>query len=115
MGDASATRLPPPRGVRRTPVSTGVWYGIAANVVWGLSPIYWKQLDHVPAPVLIGHRVLWSFLTLGVLLFLIRHRYRFKLRRPNRRVASVCILAAVLICAKFRNTDIYSHFLLDIH
>jgi len=82
-------------------VSRGIWYGIAAHVAWGLTPVYWKQLDHVPAPVLIGHRVLWSFLTLGVLLFLIRHRYRFKLRRPNRRVASVCILAAVLICANW--------------
>lgn len=82
-------------------MSRGIWYGIAAHVAWGLTPVYWKQLDHVPAPVLIGHRVLWSFLTLGVLLFLIRHRYRFKLRQPNRRVASVCILAAVLIFANW--------------
>ena len=82
-------------------VSTGIWYGIAANVAWGLSPIYWKQLDQVPAPVLIGHRVLWSFLTLGVLLLLLRHRYRFEPRQPARRLVGVCVLAAVLICTNW--------------
>ena len=82
-------------------MSTGVWYGIAANVVWGLSPIYWKQLDQLPAPVLVAHRVLWSALTLGVLFLLFHHRLRFEARPPARRVASVCVLAAILICTNW--------------
>ena len=82
-------------------MSKGIWYAIAAHVAWGLTPVYWKQLDQVPAPVLIGHRVLWSFLTLCVLLLLFRHRYRFEWRPPTRRVASVCLLTAVLICANW--------------
>ena len=82
-------------------MSKGVWYGIAANVAWGLSPIYWTQLDQLPALVLIANRVLWSVLTLGVLFLLFRHRYRFESRRPTRRVVGVCILAAVLICTNW--------------
>ena len=82
-------------------MSTGVWYGIAANVAWGLSPIYWKQLDQLPAPVLIAHRVLWSVLTLGVLFLLFRHRYRFEPRQPARRVVGICVLAAALICTNW--------------
>jgi len=81
-------------------VSKGVWYGIAAHVAWGLSPIYWKQLDQVPAPVLIAHRVLWALLTLGVLL-LFRRRYRFDLRQLTRRVAGIYVLASVLICTNW--------------
>ena len=82
-------------------MSKGIWYGIAANVAWGLSPIYWKQLDQLPAPVLIAHRVLWSALTLGVLLLLFRHRYQFESRPPSRRVVGVCVLAAILICTNW--------------
>lgn len=82
-------------------MSKGVWYGIAANVAWGLSPIYWKQLDQLPAPVLVAHRVLWSVLTLGVLFLLFRHRYRFEWRPPARRIVGVCVLAAVLICTNW--------------
>ena len=82
-------------------VSKGIWYGIAAHVAWGLTPIYWKQLDQVPAPVLTGHRVVWSFVTLGVLLLLFRHRYRFAPRQLARRVVGVYVLAAALICTNW--------------
>jgi chloramphenicol-sensitive protein RarD len=82
-------------------VSRGVWYGIAANIAWGLTPIYWKQLDRVPAPVLIGHRVFWSFLLLGGLVLLFRPRYRFASAQPLRRVVLVSVVAAVLICANW--------------
>ena len=82
-------------------VSRGVWYGIAAHVAWGLSPIYWKQLDQVPAPVLIGHRVCWSFLTLGLLLLLFRRRDGFDLSRPVPGDGRVYLVAAVLICANW--------------
>ena len=87
--------------MRRAPVSRGVWYGIAANVVWGLSPIYWKQLDQLPPPVLVAHRVLWSALTLGVLFLLFHHRLRLEARPPARRVAGICVLAAILICTNW--------------
>ena len=45
--------------------------------------------------------MLWSFLTLGVLLLLLRHRYRFEPRQPARRLVGVCVLAAVLICTNW--------------
>ncbi len=38
--------------------------------MWGLFPVYWKWLQHVPALQLISHRILWSCLILiGVILF----------------------------------------------
>ncbi len=79
-------------------MSKGVWYGIAAHVAWGLSPIYWKQLDQVPAPVLIAHRVVWAFLTLGVLLLLFRRRFTFDPKHLTRGVIGIYVLASVLIC-----------------
>jgi len=41
---------------------------IAAYLIWGLAPIYWKQLGGVPALELIMHRVLWSLVMLGLLI-----------------------------------------------
>jgi chloramphenicol-sensitive protein RarD len=53
----------------------GVWYGIAAYVLWGLSPVFWKALDEIPALELLAHRILWS-VPLLALVVAIRHRWK---------------------------------------
>ena len=39
----------------------GVWIGAAAYTIWGLFPLYWKQLEFMPAGQIIAHRIAWSF------------------------------------------------------
>lgn len=41
---------------------------IAAFSLWGLFPIYWKALSEVNAWDLFGHRLLWSFITIFLIL-----------------------------------------------
>jgi chloramphenicol-sensitive protein RarD len=43
----------------------GVFAALAAYVIWGLVPIFFKQLGHVPALEIIAHRVVWSLLLVG--------------------------------------------------
>jgi chloramphenicol-sensitive protein RarD len=50
----------------------GLTAAVAAFVCWGLAPIYFKFLGMVDADEIIGHRVLWSVVFLGLVL-LIRH------------------------------------------
>lgn len=46
----------------------GVVAATSAFVMWGLLPIYWKQLDEVPAYEILCHRMVWSLvITLGLL------------------------------------------------
>jgi len=45
-----------PRGQERT----GVAYGLAAYLWWGLGPLYFKAVSHVPALEVLAHRVVWS-------------------------------------------------------
>lgn len=45
----------------------GILYAFGAYGLWGLFPLYWKFVQHVPALQVIGHRIGWSF----VLLFLV--------------------------------------------
>ena len=73
----------------------GIWQGIAAYVAWGLFPLYWKQVERVPALQLIGHRVVWSFLTLAAILALTGKLTRPRL--PAARVLLVFTLSAALI------------------
>ncbi|MCE5274650.1 MAG: EamA family transporter RarD, partial [Deltaproteobacteria bacterium] len=42
----------------------GIWYAIGAYGLWGLLPVYWKFLQHVAAPQLLCHRIVWSFVSL---------------------------------------------------
>jgi chloramphenicol-sensitive protein RarD len=39
---------------------TGLLYAFAAFGVWGVVPLFWHQLNHVPAPELLAHRMVWS-------------------------------------------------------
>lgn len=51
-------------------MNKGIAKGIAAYVLWGFFPIYWKMLQAVPAMQVIGNRIIWSFLLLlAVILF----------------------------------------------
>lgn len=46
----------------------GLIYALVAYSLWGVLPIYWKQLDHVPALEVLLHRIVWSLLFLAILL-----------------------------------------------
>lgn len=39
----------------------GVIWAIGAYLVWGVLPIYWKWLGHVPSSEILTSRVLWAF------------------------------------------------------
>lgn len=38
----------------------GILYAVASLLLWGLSPLYWKQLSHVPVLETLMHRIVWS-------------------------------------------------------
>ena len=78
-------------------MKSGVWYGIGAYVAWGLLPLFWKEIDAVPAGQLIGHRIVWSFLTLAAIISVSNQwpALRAAISRPG--VVRMYGLAAVLI------------------
>ncbi len=39
----------------------GLAYAVCAYLIWGVVPIYWKQLAYVNSFELVVHRMLWSF------------------------------------------------------
>jgi chloramphenicol-sensitive protein RarD len=52
----------PPRPTPTDQTATGLAYALAAYAAWGVVPVVWKQLGHVPPIELVSHRVFWSLL-----------------------------------------------------
>ena len=53
---------------RRAAVRTGVLYALAAYGLWGVFPVYFKWVRHVPPHEILAHRIVWSVLFCGLLL-----------------------------------------------
>jgi len=51
-----------------SPPLRGVLAMIGANAIWGLSPLYYKLLAHVPPLEVLSHRTLWSLVFFGIVL-----------------------------------------------
>lgn len=49
----------PPAATREN-TRLGVFAGLAAYLIWGLVPVFFKQIAEVPADEIIAHRVVWA-------------------------------------------------------
>jgi len=75
----------------------GILNGIAAYALWGLFPIYWKQLHMVPALQVIGHRIGWSFLMLAGYLLITSQWADFWSVALKPKTIGIYSVAAVLL------------------
>ncbi len=70
---------------------------LAGYLCWAVFPIYFKQLQGVPALQVLAHRVVWSFIILSILLAL-RGEWRTLFRGIGKpRLLIVSFVAAVLL------------------
>ncbi|MGB5836693.1 MAG: EamA family transporter RarD [Albidovulum sp.] len=74
----------------------GVIAMIAACTVWGLSGIYYKAIDHVPAPEVLAHRTLWS-LAFFMVVLTVQGRLRLVPAMLISRDLPLVIASAVMI------------------
>jgi chloramphenicol-sensitive protein RarD len=75
--------------------------GLAAYVIWGFFPIYFHELRPAGALEILAHRIVWSVLSVAVLITVVRRwsAIRDLVRRP-RTLAGISI-AAVLIAGNW--------------
>jgi chloramphenicol-sensitive protein RarD len=78
-------------------MNKGIWYAIGAYASWGLFPLFWKMLRRVPALQLISHRIVWSFVTLIIIILLMRQWGVFRKSAFSVRVLRIYLLAAILV------------------
>ncbi len=66
-------------------------FAVSAYTLWGIAPLYFKQLAFVPAMEILLHRIVWSFLLLAIILTALQQwpKVQAVLRQPK-------LLAAML-------------------
>ncbi|MBS2213485.1 EamA family transporter RarD [Carboxylicivirga mesophila] len=76
--------------------ASGYLYTFQAFLTWGLLPIYWKLLNHIPALEILAHRIFWSLIF--VLLFLVWKK-QLKLRNifTNKKAFSTLTITGLLV------------------
>jgi chloramphenicol-sensitive protein RarD len=75
----------------------GLLFALGAYFIWGLFPIYWKTIQHVPALQLIGHRIVWSFLLLMLILSVGGNIKGLAAKMTDLKILRIYALAALLI------------------
>jgi chloramphenicol-sensitive protein RarD len=75
----------------------GLLFGIAAYVMWGAFPIYWPLLEPAGAFEILAHRILWSCITMGIVIVVLGRQGQLRDILHNRRVRTLLTVAAVVI------------------
>lgn len=78
-------------------MNKGIWNGLAAYVMWGFFPIYWKLLHDVPALQVIGHRIAWSFVLLIIVILASKQWKEFRSAALEPKTIAIYFIAAVLL------------------
>ena len=75
----------------------GLWYGVAAYTIWGLSPLYWKALGDVDSLQVLANRVVWAAPVLALVIVLRRRTAQMRDALRDPRTVMVAVLAAVFL------------------
>jgi chloramphenicol-sensitive protein RarD len=75
----------------------GIILAAGAYGCWGLVPIYWRLLQGIPATQLLAHRILWSFVTLLIIVLILRQWNTFKKEALSLKIFGIYLIAAILI------------------
>lgn len=65
-------------------MNNGLVNAIIAYIMWGVLPLYWKVFNDVPAGEILSHRVVWSFVFMGILVTVQRRWGDIKRIAANR-------------------------------
>ena len=76
---------------------TGLLFGFAAYILWGLFPLYWPLLDPAGAFEIVAHRAVWSLVFCLIALALTKQLSPTFALLKDSRIMRRLFLATVLI------------------
>lgn len=83
-----------------TPENTriGILAGLAAYFIWGLVPIFFKQIAEVPAVEIIAHRVVWAMIFMTLVIWFGRgFADALRVARIPAQMARIALASALVI------------------
>lgn len=82
-------------------IRNGILYAAVAYLIWGLFPIYWKNLQGVGADEILASRVLWSFVFMAIILTFTRKWKLFYQTllsfKKNKKQGLMLFIASILV------------------
>jgi chloramphenicol-sensitive protein RarD len=77
----------------------GFAYGVAAYGLWGVFPLYWPLLEPAGAVEILAHRILWSLVTVVLVVLVLRRtdRVRAVFADPRARLILFCAAAVISV------------------
>ncbi|WP_226581649.1 EamA family transporter RarD [Halobacillus litoralis] len=57
----------------------GILYTAASYILWGILPVYWKLIQQISAFEILAHRIVWSFVFMGIIVLLTKKHREFAL------------------------------------
>jgi chloramphenicol-sensitive protein RarD len=79
----------------------GIFYGIGAYLMWGFFPVYFKALQNTPPLQILFHRVVWSFIFLGLILSLRRDWKNLQSAVVQPRALLIYVVAGMLLATNW--------------
>ena len=76
---------------------TGLYYGLGAYITWGLIPIYWPLLQPASSLEILSHRVVWSLLTLFIIICFLKQWTAVFDVVKIKKTAWILLLASIFI------------------
>lgn len=84
-----------------SPARSGLLFGLAAYGLWGAFPLYFPLLEPGSPWEILAHRIVWSCVTMALLLLLLRRTAQFRAILRDRRVMLLLTVAAIVITANW--------------
>ena len=75
----------------------GLVFGVVAYALWGVMPIYFKQIASVASLDIVAHRIIWSMLVLAGLLTIARAWGEVRTALLNRKVMLTLLVTSLLV------------------
>lgn len=93
-------RLPIPRCdnlMTSTQQKQGIYYALAAFIMWGLAPIYFKLIDSIGALEILAHRVVWSFVFIMVIIAIKKNWHKVQSIFKQPKLLLMLLLTSTLL------------------
>lgn len=85
----------------KTSPTLGVITALGAYIIWGLFPLFWKNLHSVDATELIAHRIVWSFFIVTPLVAITQGFKEVKSAFLNLHSILINLLTGLMLCSNW--------------
>ena len=87
--------------IQKSAPLSGVVFAASAFLFWGLSPVFWKALQHISALEITMHRLVWSPVMLIPLIFLMGRGSEFKSALKNKKTVLILLFTGSIMAANW--------------